>query len=341
MSPGELIHIGEQKADKATISIINYDREQLVEKKLPTIEETYKHKDSPPVTWINIDGLHDLNIIEKIGTHFEIHPLTLADIVNTGHRPKAEDYDSYLFLVIKMLSYDEATNHISSEQISLILGKHYLLSFQEVEGDVFEAVRERIRRSKGRIRNSGCDYLAYALTDAVVDHYFLVLEKLEEKIEDLEDDLLSDPSPATLRSVHNLKREMIFLRKQVWPLREVINSLVKDQSHLIEETTTLFLRDVYDHTIQIIDTIESLRDILSGLQDLYLSTISNRMNEVMKVLTIIATIFIPLSFIAGVYGMNFKYMPELEWPWAYPVLWGVLVAIGLVMLAWFRHKKWL
>jgi magnesium transporter len=341
MSPGELIHIGEQKADEATISIINYDQEQVIEKKLLTVEETYKHKDSPPVTWINIDGLHNLEIIEEVGTHFDIHPLTLADIVNTAQRPKAEDFENYLFVVIKMLRYDAAADHISSEQVSLVLGEHYLFSFQEQKGDVFEPVRERIRKSKGRIRKSGCDYLAYALIDAVVDHYFLVLEKLEEKIEGLEEELLTDQTPETLHTIHRLKREMIYFSKQVWPLREVINSLVKDQTILIQETTTLFLRDVYDHTIQVIDTIESLRDILSGLQDLYLSTISNKMNEVMKVLTMMATIFIPLSFIAGIYGMNFKFMPELNWPWAYPVLWVLLIGMGLAMLAWFKHKNWL
>lgn len=206
---------------------------------------------------------------------------------------------------------------------------------------MFDPVRQRIRQAKGRIRRSGCDYLAYALTDAVVDHYFGVLEKLGEKIEALEDELLKEPSAQTLETTHRLKREMLYFRKQVWPLREVLNSLVKDQSHLIAETTQVFLRDVYDHTIQVIDTIESLRDVLSGLHDLYLSTISNRMNEVMKVLTIMATIFIPLTFIAGIYGMNFEFMPELKWKWSYPLLWGVLVAIFVSMLFWFKRKRWL
>jgi magnesium transporter len=240
-----------------------------------------------------------------------------------------------------MLSFDAGAGHISSEQISLILGKHYLFSFQEQEGDVFDQVRQRIRQAKGRIRRSGCDYLAYALTDAVVDHYFGVLEKLGEKIEDLEEELLKEPTLKTLQTIHSLKREILYFRKQVWPLREVLSALVKDQSNLIEDMTQVFLRDVYDHTIQVIDTIESLRDVLSGLQDLYLSTISNRMNEVMKVLTMMATIFIPLTFIAGIYGMNFEFMPELKWKWSYPVLWGVLVAIFVSMLIWFKRKRWL
>ncbi len=341
MSPGVLIHTGEQKMGKATISIINYDQENLIEKELLSIDETYPHKDSPPVTWININGLHNVDIIEKVGRHFDIHPLTLEDVVSTGQRPKVEDFENYLFVVLKMLSFDESTGHISSEQISLILGKHYLFSFQEQAGDVFDQVRQRIRQAKGRIRRSGCDYLAYALTDAVVDHYFGVLEKLGEKIEDLEEELLKEPTLKTLQTIHSLKREILYFRKQVWPLREVLSALVKDQSNLIEDMTQVFLRDVYDHTIQVIDTIESLRDVLSGLQDLYLSTISNRMNEVMKVLTMMATIFIPLTFIAGIYGMNFEYMPELKWKWSYPVLWGVLVAIFVSMLIWFKRKRWL
>ena len=341
LSPGILIHTGEQKMENATISIINFDQENLVEKELTSIEETFPHRDSPPVTWININGLHDVDIIEKVGRHFDIHPLTLEDVVNTAQRPKAEDFENYLYVVLKMLAFDETAGHIASEQISLILGRHFLFSFQEQPGDVFDPVRQRIRRAKGRIRKSGCDYLAYALMDAVVDRYFVVLEKLGEKIENLEEELLKEPSPETLQTIHRLKREMIYFRKQVWPLREVLNSIVKDPSNLVEETTLFFWRDVYDHTIQVIDTIESLRDVLSGLQDLYLSTISNRMNEVMKVLTIMATIFIPLTFIAGIYGMNFEFMPELKWKWSYPLLWLVLAAIFGLMICWFKRKKWL
>ena len=240
-----------------------------------------------------------------------------------------------------MLSFDDAAGHIKSEQISLVLGEHFLFSFQEQKGDGFDPVRQRIRRAKGRIRQSGCDYLAYALMDAVVDHYYVVLEKLGDKIENLEEVLLTEPSLETLQTIHALKREMIYFRKQVWPLREALGSLLKDHSTLVEETTRVFLRDVYDHAIQVIDTIESLRDVLSGLQDFYMSTISNRMNEVMKVLTIMATIFIPLTFIAGIYGMNFEFMPELKWKWSYPLLWVLLVAILGIMIFWFKRKKWL
>ena len=341
LSPGVWIHTGEQKMEEATISIINFDPENLTEKELQSIEETYPHKESAPVTWVNISGLHDMDIIEKVGRHFDIHPLTLEDIVNTAQRPKVEDFENYLYVVLKMLSFDETAGHIASEQISLILGKHFVFSFQEQPGDVFDSVRQRIRRSKGRIRKSGCDYLAYALMDAVVDHYFGVLEKLGEKIENLEEELLKEPSPETLQTIHHLKGEMLYFRKQAWPLREVLSSLAKDPSDLIDETTLVFLRDVYDHTIQVIDSIESLREVLSGLQDLYLSTISNRMNEVMKVLTIMATIFIPLTFFAGIYGMNFEFMPELKWKWSYPLFWVVLAAIFGMMVFWFKRKKWL
>jgi magnesium transporter len=341
LSPGTLVHIGEKKAEKTKFFLIHYDQEQLQEKQLATIDESFPYKDTPPVTWINIDGLHEINIIEKIGHHFNIHPLTLEDIVNTGQRPKAEDYDDYIFIVFKMLFYDDVNTHITSEQVSLIFGAHYLISFQEKEGDVFNFVRERIRKAKGRIRKSGPDYLTYALIDATVDHYFFILEKVGEKLEQIEEELLENPKPQTLESIHSLKREMIYFRKQVWPIRELLNHLMHEESQLVQESSHIFFRDIYDHTIQVIDTIESMRDVLTGMLDLYLSTLSNKMNEVMKVLTIMATIFIPLTFVAGIYGMNFKFMPELEWKWSYPVLWGVLVAIFILLLFWFKRKRWL
>jgi magnesium transporter len=341
LSPGSLVHIGDKKIETIKITLMNYDPENLVETQLPAVEASFPYRDTPPVSWINVDGLHEIEVIEKIGAHFGIHPLVLEDIVNTGQRTKAEEFENYIYIVLKMLIYDETVDHITAEQVSLILGPHFLFSFQEKEGDVFEFVRERIRKSRGRIRKSGCDYLAYALMDAVVDHYFVILEKLGDKIEFLEEQMLEKTASWMLEDIHHLKREMIFLRKQVWPLREVLNSLIKDPSELIGETTRVFLRDVYDHSIQVIDTIESFRDVLSGLSDLYLSTVSNRMNEVMKVLTVIATIFIPLTFIAGIYGMNFEFMPELKWHWAYPVLWLVLIFIAYAMISLFRKKKWL
>jgi len=341
MSPGILVHVGEQKIETAKITLMGYDQARLEEKKLESIEESFAFKDTPPVSWINIDGLHEVELIEKIGTHFNIHPLTQEDIVNTGQRPKVEDFDEYVYLVFKMLKFDETTGHITSEQVSLIVGPHYLLSFQETEGDVFNSVRERIRKGRVHIRKSGPDYLAYALVDAVVDHYFLILEKMGERIEHFEERLLGQPTPDILKAIYDLKRELIYFRKQVWPIREVLNTWQKAESAIVQEANKVFIRDVYDHTIQVIDTIESFRDIISGLMDLYLSTVSNKMNEVMKVLTIMATIFIPLTFVAGIYGMNFKFMPELEWKWSYPLLWILLIVIFSGMMFYFKRKKWL
>lgn len=340
-SPGTLIHVGEQKIDKARITLMNYDPDRLEEKVLERIEESFACKDSPPVSWINIDGLHEVEVIEKIGNHFGLHPLTMEDIVNTGQRPKLEDSEDYIYLVFKMLKFDEQNSHLSAEQVSLILGPHYLISFQETEGDVFNFVRQRIRKGRLQIRKSGPDYLAYALIDAVVDHYFLILEKMGGKIEHYEEQLHEEPTPEILQGIHDLRREMIYFRKQAWPIREVLSTWQKTESALIQDDNKAFIRDVYDHTIQVIDTIESFRDIISGMTDLYLSTASNKMNEVMKVLTIMATIFIPLTFVAGIYGMNFKYMPELEWKWSYPILWVVLIVIFLGMLFYFKRKKWL
>jgi len=340
-APGTLMHIGEQKSGSMHIAVLDYDSDHLEDHDIDMVEDILSLKDRLTVSWINIDGLHDVAQIEKVGQHFKIHPLTLEDILNTGQRPKTEDYEDYLYFVLKMLRYDEAQKEILSEQVSLILSESVLISFQERVGDVFDPVRERIRKGKGRIRKRGVDYLAYALIDAVVDNYFVILEKIGDRIEDLEEALLGDPAQETLAAIHELKREMIYMRKQVWPLREMINTILKGDSELVEDASRIFFRDVYDHTIQIIDTIESYRDILSGLTDLYLSTISNRMNEVMKVLTIIATIFIPITFLAGIYGMNFKYMPELERPWAYPLFWIIIIAVAVGMLVFFRRRKWL
>jgi len=339
--PGELIHVGEKKVDKVKISVIDYDDKNFHEKEITNIEETFPFKDTPTVTWVNINGLHEVDIIEKIGNNFEMHPLTLEDIVNTGQRPKYEDFDKYIFLALKMLMFDEVKKEIISEQVSLIFGSNYVISFQESEGDVFNPIRERIRNAKGRIRKMGADYLAYSLLDAVVDNYFSILEKLGEKIEEIEEEVVSKPIPSILQTIHNLKRDTIFLRKSVWPLREVVNSLERGESKLIKKGTSIFLRDLYDHTIHVIDTIETFRDMISGMLDIYLSSVSNRMNEVMKILTIFAAIFIPLTFMAGVYGMNFEFMPELKWKWGYFSLLGLMAVIGFGLLLHFRRKKWM
>ena len=335
------MYIGKKKVDKVKITTINYDEEQFQEKDVETIDEVFPFSDKSTVTWINLDGINQLDNIEKIGKHFKIHPLVLEDIMNTGQRPKMEDFGDYLFMILKMLSYDEEENETKIEQVSLILSSKFVISFQESEGDVFDPIRERIRTDRGRIRKMGADYLAYSLIDAIVDNYFMVLEKIGEKIEDIEDELVKNPTPEVLHTIHRLKRELIFLRKSVWPLREVISRLERWESPLIDKSIDIYLRDVYDHTIQVIDALETFRDMLSGMLDIYLSSVSNRMNEVMKVLTIIATIFIPLTLVAGIYGMNFKYMPELDWFWGYPVVYMIMLAISAVMLVYFRRKKWL
>jgi magnesium transporter len=341
LPPGTLVHVGERKVEKVRITIIDYDEHHFEEKEAKDVEESFPFKDKPTVTWINIDGLHKLEIMEKIGEHFDIHPLVLEDIVNTGQRPKMEDFVDYIFVTLKMLHYYKGGKETKIEQVSIIFGSNFVISFQESQGDVFDPIRERIRTGKGRIRKMGADYLAYALMDAVVDNYFTILERLGEGIEDMEEELVVNPTPETLQAIHHLKREMIFLRKSVWPLREVINRLERWESSLIKKATSIYLRDLYDHTIQVIDSIETFRDILSGMLDIYLSSVSNRMNEVMKVLTIIATIFIPLTLVAGIYGMNFKFMPELEMPLGYPLVLLTMLCIGALMIVYFRKKRWL
>jgi magnesium transporter len=292
--------------------------------------------------WINVDGLHEVEVLGTLGERFGLHPLVIEDILNTAQRPKLEDHGEYLFVVVKSLYHGAGPDGDPEiEQISLVLGPTYVLSFQEREGDEFEPVRDRIRTEKGRVRQAGADYLAYTLVDLIVDQYFAVLERFGDQIESLEEELILAPTPETAHAIHHLKREMALLRKSTWPLREVIGALERSESPLIRESTKPYLRDVYDHTIQVIDTVETFRDILSGMLDIYLSSVSNRMNEIMKVLTIISTLFIPLTFIAGVYGMNFEHMPELSWPWAYPAVWLVMLVIAALMVVYFYRKKWL
>jgi magnesium transporter len=341
LPPGTLVHIGEKKAETPRMTLIDYDETHFQEKEVKKIEECFTFKEKPTITWINVDGLHQIEILERLGECYGLHPLVLEDILNTDQRPKTEDHGEYLYIVLKAIELSSMSNGIETEQISFIVGANFVFSFQEREGDTFNPIRERIRNGIGRIRKMGADFLAYALVDSIVDSYFIILEKLGEKIEFLEEKLVSHPTPDTLRTIHHLKREMIFLRKAVWPLREVINGLERGESSLVKESTKVYLRDVYDHTIQAIDTIETYRDMVSGMLDIYLSSVSNRLNSVMKVLTIIATIFMPLTFLAGIYGMNFKYMPELEWRWGYPLAWLIMVGIGISMLIYFRKKRWL
>lgn len=341
MPPGTLSSSGLEGSEPVTIEMIDYTPSAITEKELSGIEEGLKLLNSDSVTWININGIHDKSVIEKAGELLNLHPLLQEDILNRDHRPKIEDYGDYLYITQKMIYMADPGEDIKFEQISLIVGKKYVLSFQERKGDVFNPVRNRIRSAKGRIRKMGTDYLSYALIDAVVDNYFVIPEYFGEKIDAMELQLLSNPSIETLQIIHKMKRDLIVLRKAVWPLREVISNMERSESEIVKKSTALYLRDVYNHTIQVADTIETLRDMLSGMADLYMSSLGNKTNEIMKVLTIIATIFIPLTFIAGVYGMNFEYMPELVWEASYFVILGIMLFIGIAMLWFFRRKRWI
>jgi magnesium transporter len=340
LRPGSLVHIGETYTDKSKISLINYDESTFSEKEINSSSDLRTEKDKQGIIWINIDGLQDTKLVEDIGSIFGLHPLVMEDILNTDQRPKMEDYCDYIYIVLRNFT-DQTNDNLQSEQISIILGKNFVLSFREKPGNLFEPIRLRLSNNKGRIRKSGADYLVHAIIDNIVDNYFLVLEKLEEKIEFLEDDLVTQTTPLTLRTIHDLKRELIYLRKSLWPLREAINSLERADSTLISGSTNIYFKDIYDHVIAIIDSVETFRDMLSGMLDIYLSSVSYRLNEVMKVLTIIATIFMPLTFLAGVYGMNFKYMPELEWRWSYFFCLGVMLLVTLFMVFYFKKKKWI
>ncbi|MEI7433767.1 MAG: magnesium/cobalt transporter CorA [Methanomicrobiales archaeon] len=338
--PGTLRVKGETGDVPVKITVIDYDAAHFQEKQVHQITECFPFKDTDTVTWINVDGLGNTNVIEELGKCFTIHPLILEDLLNTEQRPKMEDLETYIYLNLKMLSYLESDIEVKVEHVSMIIGSNFLISFQEDIGDIFDPVRERIRKD-GRIRKFGPDYLAYALIDSIVDNYFVVMEKLEGRVEDLEEELVINPTQDSLHKINHLKKDMIFLRKSVWPLREVINNLERSESALIKESTTIYLRDVYDHTIQVIDTLETFRDMVSGMIDIYPSGLSYKMNEIMKVLTLIATIFIPLTFVVGLYGMNFRNMPEIEWEYGYYSVLVIMVIMVTVMLAYFRRKKWI
>ena len=341
LPPGSLVHVGERKAERVRITVLDYNEAGVEEREARTVEECFPFRDKPTVTWINVDGIHDTSVIETLGAHYGIHPLILEDILNTNQRPKMEDMGDYIYIVLKTLEGGPGSSAEAMEQNSFVVGSNFVLSLQEKEGDAFGAVRDRIRKGGNRIRRLGPDYLVYGLIDAIVDSYFTVLERVGERIEKLEEELIANPSPQTLHGIHALKNEMLFLRKAVWPLRELINAMERTESELVKRETRIFFRDIYDHVIQVIDTVETYREMLAGMFDTYLSSVSNRMNEVMKVLTIIATIFIPLTFLAGVYGMNFQHMPELGWRWAYPAVWAVMLAVAAAMLVFFKKKKWL
>lgn len=340
LPPGTPVHLGERKSETTRLTLLHYNEQRAVEQEMKTAREALALRDSPGVSWINITGLHEVETLAQFGDAFGLHPLVLEDILNTDQRPKLEDYGEYLYIVIKRLGNGAPANEISTEQISLILGHNLVISFLESDSGVFNGVKDRILNNRGRIRRLGADYLVYTLMDAVVDNYFAIFETLGERIEVLQETIISRPIPASLQTLHALKRELLFLRKSVWPLREVVSGMQRGDSTLIHKDTWFYLRDVYDHTIHVIDTIETYRDMLASMMDIYLSSLSIRLNEVMKVLTIIATIFMPLTFIVGIYGMNFHHMPELSWRWGYPLVLLLMAGVTAGMLVFFRRKKW-
>jgi len=340
LSPGSLVHIGELRQTATRTEVITYDKNNVSTEQSDLEASCLPLLPEPAVTWVNIEGIGQLTLLKKLGDCFGIHALVLEDIANTDQRPKAEEYEQYLFVVLKMLT--PVASGVVSEQVSLLLGANWLLTFQEgLEGDPFGPVRDRLQNPQGRLRNQGADFLMYSLMDVIVDNYFLVLEQAAESIEAIEAEVMRTPSQRTLAEIYRLKRELLFIHKAIWPLREVVSSMIRRESPLVKDQTIIYLRDVYDHTIQVIETVETLRDMLSGMLDVYLSSVSNRMNGIMKVLTIIATIFMPLTFIAGLYGMNFKHMPELEQPWGYPAVLLLMVAVTVGMLVFFRRKNWI
>lgn len=341
LPPGTVVHIADVASETTSITVTYYDEQDVREETISPARECPPVTTDLAVTWVHVAGLGQVEALERIGECFDLHPLVVEDIANTDQRPKTEDFGSYLYVVAKMTTHDEETHELLAEQVSVVLGPNFVLSFQESQGDLFGAVRERIRSGKGRIRTMGPDYLAYAILDAVVDSYFAAIERLGDRVEAVEEDLTDDPTPPTLHEIHRLKREMIYLTKAIWPLRDAISALQREETKLISPETGVFLRDCYDHTVHVIDTVTAFRDMLSGMLDLYLSTVSNKMNAIMKVLTIIATLFIPLTFIAGVYGMNFECMPELKWHWGYPAVLLVMAGLSIVMLVYFRRKDWI
>ncbi|SKA73350.1 magnesium transporter [Clostridium sp. USBA 49] len=340
-SPGTLVYNGEYKTDEIKLTMIKYNKDFYEKIDLNDIKECFDDNNKEYIKWVNIEGLHDVSIIQEIGTKFSLHPLMLEDIVNVSQRPKIDDYENYILVIIKMVYYNEHIREIVTEQVSFVLIDNYIFSFQEFEGDVFDEVRERIKTAKGNIRKQGVDYLLYSLIDSIVDSYFFILEEIGDYSEKIEIQLMENPKKEVLHNIYDLKREMIYLSNSIWPLREVVGNLTRTDSILIKENTKVYLRDVHDHIIQIVDIIESYRDIFSGMLDTYLSSISNKTNEVMKILTIFSSIFIPLTFLAGIYGMNFKYFPELNFVWAYPAFWLVTIIIIITMIKYFKNKKWL
>lgn len=342
MPPGTLVYSGDSNAAETKVCVFSYSPAFFKEKEKITAEELIGYKkDTTTVEWINVNSVHDISLIEKIGRIYHLHPLLLEDIVSLHQRPKIDEYQNCLFVVVKMLLFNQQTNEINTEQVSFVLLDNTVITFQEKEGDIFNFIRDRLRLGKGRIRTLKADYLLYSLLDTIVDNYFNILEKIDDNISAIESDLIDNHTNRILTDIHKLKNEMILVKKEVWPLREVVSNFIRNDYAPVTKETRVYLRDLYDHVVQAIDLIETNRDILGNLVDMYHSNLSNKMNQVMKMLTMIATVFIPLTFIAGVYGMNFKYMPELEWKYGYPLIWVIMLSVAAIMIYYFRKKRWM
>lgn len=338
--PGKVVYVGEKGHLPTSFEIITYNKQTQDRWHSTKVDDIVEHQAADQITWVNVNGLNNTKAIEKLGEHFGLHPLILEDIADTQQRPKIDEYDNYLFVVLKML-YKQNDSY-ASEHVSLVVGPNYLLTFQESESDVFDGLRERIRNGRGLVRNAKSDYLMYALVDAIIDNYFIIIETLGMRIENLEDSLfLGDPGEDIVQDIQHLKREIIQLRRTVFPLREVTSRIEKSDHNLISLKTYNYLRDLHDHSSQVSENIEVYREMIWGLMDMYMSTISNKMNEVMKVLTIMASIFIPLTFLAGIYGMNFDDMPELHWKYGYFYVLGIMLLVFVAMVWYFKRKKWL
>lgn len=338
-APGTLTHIGEKKLEDIIIEIHDYSNTHLDIKKIDSIEQCKPYVDTPNPTWIQVKGLHDIALLKQLWDEFNFHPLIQEDILNTTQRPKIEDFGEQIFMVLKMLYIEEGV--LQQEQVSIVFTDKFIFSFQESDRKIFLPIKERLAVENTRMRKGGPDYMSYALMDIIIDYYFAILEDLNEQIEIIEEELWSGEDTNALSSIHKVRRQLLHFRKNIWPLRDSINSLIRDESLLVKDETKLFLRDVSDHTFQIVDSLDNNREMISSLHDMYQTNISNKMNEVMKVLTIIATIFIPLTFIAGIYGMNFEHMPELSWQYSYPIAWGVMILVTIGMVVYFKRKKWM
>lgn len=341
LAPGTLVHVGEVHDHPHSIMVVNYNASSLEKRDIDSITELLPYKNTDTITWVNIDGLADVSIIDAIGQHFDIHPLVLEDILNTHQRTKFEEYTDYLYFVLKVVSVDEGEFNVEYEQISILVLKNFVFTFMEKPDGLFTPILNRLHNEDSHLRNTGSDYLAYMIMDAVVDEYFTLLDAFDDQIEVIEDDLLAHPSVTILTTIQKMRRELIFLRKTVAPLRELLAAIRRSESALFDERTKRYFADIYDHSIRIIEAVESCRELIAGMLDIYLSSVSNKMNETMKFLTVFASMFIPLTFLAGVYGMNFEYMPELQWKWSYPLLWVVFIIIGGSLLYYFKKKKWL